>query len=221
VGAPGATRAAGQVHVVTVRPGDPGFAGVRDRALAVRREVFIVGQGIDADLEVDGRDDAAVHVVASLSRGSDAADALPGARPDATRAAAPAEGAAAELPDHLDVGAGRLVVEPPGFAGLDPALGPVAHLGRISVREPWRGSGIGATVVAALQRAADDAGHAVAYLGSQSHAVGFYERLGWTVFGAEFLDADLPHRHMVRRRADTPTPPGAGRAPTGTAPDPS
>ena len=46
------------------------------------------------------------------------------------------------------VGAGRLVVEPPGFEGCDPGLGPVGHLGRLAVRpepaapgwgSPWCG----------------------------------------------------------------------------------
>ena len=35
---------------------------------------------------------------------------------------------------ELPVGAGRLVVEDPGFEGADPALGEVGHLGRLAVR---------------------------------------------------------------------------------------
>jgi ElaA protein len=37
-----------------------------------------------------------------------------------------------------------------------------------------------------------------AYLGSQSHATGFYEKLGFVIEGDEFLDAGIPHRHMRR-----------------------
>jgi predicted GNAT family N-acyltransferase len=37
-----------------------------------------------------------------------------------------------------------------------------------------------------------------AYLGAQVHAVGFYEKLGFEVEGEEFIDADVPHRHMRR-----------------------
>jgi predicted GNAT family N-acyltransferase len=39
---------------------------------------------------------------------------------------------------------------------------------------------------------------AEAYLGAQSHATGFYEKLGFAAFGDEFLDAGIPHRHMRR-----------------------
>jgi len=38
--------------------------------------------------------------------------------------------------------------------------------------------------------------HAV--LGSQTHAIGFYERLGFTPFGPEYDDAGIPHRDMRR-----------------------
>jgi ElaA protein len=37
-----------------------------------------------------------------------------------------------------------------------------------------------------------------ARLGSQSHATGFYEKLGFVVEGDEFLDAGIPHRRMRR-----------------------
>lgn len=39
-------------------------AADRAAAHAVRHEVFVVGQGVPASLEVDGRDDQATHVVA-------------------------------------------------------------------------------------------------------------------------------------------------------------
>ena len=32
---------------------------------------------------------------------------------------------------------------------------------------------------------------------SQTHALGFYERLGFTAFGPEYMDAGIPHRDMV------------------------
>jgi ElaA protein len=34
-------------------------------------------------------------------------------------------------------------------------------------------------------------------LGAQTHALGFYERLGFTAIGDEFDDAGIPHREMV------------------------
>ena len=32
---------------------------------------------------------------------------------------------------------------------------------------------------------------------AQTHALGFYERLGFVAFGDEFDDAGIPHRDMV------------------------
>jgi predicted GNAT family N-acyltransferase len=97
------------------------------------------------------------------------------------------------------VATGRLVTEPPGFEHLDAALGPVAHLGRIAVRAPHRGTGVGVAVVRALEERAVAAGLAVAYLSGQVVAIGFYERLGYAAYGEVFDDAGIPHRHMTRR----------------------
>ncbi len=49
------------------------------------------------------------------------------------------------------VGAGRLVVEPAGFEGADPALGPVGHLGRLAVRPEARGAELGVALVVAIE----------------------------------------------------------------------
>ncbi|WP_254763006.1 GNAT family N-acetyltransferase [Natrinema marinum] len=46
-----------EVHVAETDP-------EREDAFAVRHAVFVEEQGVDEDLEYDGRDDAAVHVVA-------------------------------------------------------------------------------------------------------------------------------------------------------------
>lgn len=34
-------------------------------------------------------------------------------------------------------------------------------------------------------------------LGAQTHAIGFYEALGFAAFGPEYLDANIPHRDMA------------------------
>ncbi len=107
-------------------------------------------------------------------------------------------------------GAGRLVVEAAGFEGVDPALGPVAHLGRLAVLASARAAGLGAALVRAVEDRAVERGLAVVYLGSQTHAVGFYERLGYQAYGPEFDDAGIPHRHMMRRlRRPEPGPAGS------------
>jgi predicted GNAT family N-acyltransferase len=100
--------------------------------------------------------------------------------------------------DDRPVGAGRLVVEPPGFADVDPALGPVAHLGRLAVRPETRGTALGVALVRAIEQRAAERGLKVVALSAQIHALGFYERLGYTAYGDEFDDAGLPHRWMSR-----------------------
>lgn len=97
------------------------------------------------------------------------------------------------------LGAGRLVVEPPGFAGTDPSLGPVGHLGRLAVRAHSRGTGLGARLVRAIEERAAGRGLTVLVLGAQTQAIGFYERLGYAAYGDVFDDAGLPHRWMQRR----------------------
>jgi len=110
------------------------------------------------------------------------------------------------------VGAGRLVVEDPGFEGSDPALGRVAHLGRLAVRPETRGSGLGLALVAAIEARAAERGLAVVALSAQTHALGFYQRLGYTAYGPEFDDAGLPHRWMAKvLRPDTTDRAGSGR----------
>jgi predicted GNAT family N-acyltransferase len=86
------------------------------------------------------------------------------------------------------VGTARLLVK-----------GPVGKIGRVCVLPEARGLGLGAALIhAALEVLRAQAGVAEAYLGSQSHATGFYEKLGFAVEGEEFLDAGIPHRHMRR-----------------------
>ncbi len=94
------------------------------------------------------------------------------------------------------VGAGRLVVEPAGFEGADPALGPVGHLGRLAVRPETRGSALGIALVRAIEARAAERGLRVVALSAQTHALGFYERLGYAAYGEVFDDAGLPHRWM-------------------------
>jgi predicted GNAT family N-acyltransferase len=96
------------------------------------------------------------------------------------------------------VGAGRLVVEPAGFEGAPSSTGPVAHLGRLAVRDAARGTGLGVALVRAIEEQAQRRGLRVIALSAQTYAIGFYERLGYAAHGPEFDDAGLPHRWMTR-----------------------
>ncbi|MGI9394515.1 MAG: GNAT family N-acetyltransferase [Boseongicola sp.] len=76
--------------------------------------------------------------------------------------------------------------------------GTVGKIGRLAVLIEYRGQGVGkALVVAALQVLANRHHLTEARLGAQTSAIGFYEALGFTPEGEEFMDAGLPHREMV------------------------
>ena len=91
------------------------------------------------------------------------------------------------------------------FAGNTPTgtarlllKGNVGKIGRVCVLASARGTGLGAALIrAALAQLRQQPGVTLATLGAQSHATGFYEKLGFRVVGDEFLDAGIPHREMV------------------------
>lgn len=77
--------------------------------------------------------------------------------------------------------------------------GETGKIGRVCVLASARGTGLGVALMEkALAVLAADPGLRWAKLSSQTHALGFYERLGFVAEGAEYLDAGIPHRDMVR-----------------------
>ncbi|WP_432041279.1 GNAT family N-acetyltransferase [Streptomyces cadmiisoli] len=99
--------------------------------------------------------------------------------------------------DGLPLGTGRLLYGPGAAAktGGDPAVG---SLGRLAVTKEARGLGVGVALVRAIEDAACARGLAAVDLHAQTHALGFYERLGYEAYGPEFPDAGIPHRSMRR-----------------------
>lgn len=87
--------------------------------------------------------------------------------------------------DGRPIGTARLLID-----------GTTAKIGRVALLADARGTGAGA----ALMRAALDElrarGVTTAKLGAQTHALGFYEKLGFTAYGPEYDDAGIPHRDM-------------------------
>ena len=81
--------------------------------------------------------------------------------------------------------------------------GDAGKIGRVCVLADLRGQGIGAALIrAAVADCAARVGLAEVRLGAQTHALGFYERLGFVAEGPEFLDAGIAHRTMVHRLAE-------------------
>ena len=102
-------------------------------------------------------------------------------------------------PDGEPLGTGRLLYGP---GALDKTGSPeVGSLGRLAVTKSARGLGVGVALVRAIEAEAVRLGLAAVDLGAQTHALGFYERLGYVAYGPEFLDADIAHRAMRRALA--------------------
>ncbi|MER6083212.1 GNAT family N-acetyltransferase [Streptomyces sp. NPDC001833] len=137
-----------------------------EACFAVRKQVFVVEQGVPEDLEYDEYDPVAVHVLAVRE-------------------------------DGVPLGTGRLLHGEPAAAktGGDPSLG---SLGRLAVAAEARGLGVGVALVRAIEEAARARGLSAVDLHAQTHALGFYERLGYEPYGPEYEEAGIPHQGMRR-----------------------
>jgi predicted GNAT family N-acyltransferase len=99
--------------------------------------------------------------------------------------------------DGVPLGTGRLLLGEAAVAqtGADSSVG---SLGRLAVAAHARGLGVGAALVRAVEDAARARGLAAVDLHAQTHALGFYERLGYQAYGPEYLEAGIPHQAMRR-----------------------
>lgn len=77
-------------------------------------------------------------------------------------------------------------------------LTPDHHVGRMAVRAPWRGRGVGDALLLALVEEARKRGWPEVHLNSQVSAIGFYERHGFRPQGERFMEAGIEHQAMVR-----------------------
>lgn len=77
--------------------------------------------------------------------------------------------------------------------------GEVAKIGRVAVLREARGRGVGMALMRAALAHLEGIGVLRrVVLGAQTHAIGFYERLGFVAHGPEYDDAGIPHRDMTR-----------------------
>jgi predicted GNAT family N-acyltransferase len=118
----------------------------------IRNHVFTTEQRVDEEIDFDGQDPDAFHVLVAC--------------------------------EGRFVGTGRMLSD--------------GHIGRLAVLKEYRGRGLGARAVQALVEEARRSGLSRVYLGSQTHAIGFYQRLGFSVYGEPFIEANMEHIHMER-----------------------
>ncbi|MFI1012335.1 GNAT family N-acetyltransferase [Streptomyces sp. NPDC020965] len=141
----------------------------RKACFAVREDVFVIEQRVPVEIEYDVFDEDGADTVHLL--------ALAG--------------------DGTPLGAGRLLHGPAAAdrTGGDPRVG---SLGRLAVVPAARGLGVGVALVRAIEDAARERGLTVMDLHAQTHARGFYERLGYTAYGPEYDEAGIGHQGMRR-----------------------
>jgi predicted GNAT family N-acyltransferase len=99
--------------------------------------------------------------------------------------------------DGAPLGTGRLLHGQAAAAKVEGDLS-VGSLGRLAVKREARGLGVGAALVRAIEDAARARGLAAVDLHAQTHALAFYERLGYEAYGPEYPEAGIPHRAMRR-----------------------
>lgn len=99
--------------------------------------------------------------------------------------------------DGMPLGTGRLLYGEAAAAKVGGDL-TVGSLGRLAVAKEARGLGVGMALVRAIEDAARARGLAAVDLHAQTHALGFYERLGYEAYGPEYPEAGIPHRAMRR-----------------------
>lgn len=73
-----------------------------------------------------------------------------------------------------------------------------AKIERVAVRAPHRGSGVGRQLMEHLiTRLRNHPQIRTIVISAQTHALAFYEKLGFTLQGEGYMDAGIPHFSMV------------------------
>ena len=76
-------------------------------------------------------------------------------------------------------------------------IGDKAKIQRVCILKEARGTGLGAQLMRGILEIIKAEGKVeTAVLGAQTHALAFYEKLGFEAFGDEYLDAGIAHRDM-------------------------
>jgi|SRR5699024_3180406 len=107
--------------------------------------------------------------------------------------------------DELESQAEHVVLfaedQPIGTARIlekEPAL---YKIQRVAILKPQRGKGLGFALMQEAEHHIRRLGGSKMILDAQLHAIPFYESLGFSPQGKEFLDAGIPHRRMTKTLA--------------------
>ncbi|MCT4411725.1 GNAT family N-acetyltransferase [Leuconostoc falkenbergense] len=72
------------------------------------------------------------------------------------------------------------------------------YVQRVATLYPARGKGLGSKLFAYIEQLAPEYGIKTLVLGAQVQARGFYDRLGFSAFDEEFIEAGIQHIHMKK-----------------------
>ncbi|MBR6969070.1 MAG: GNAT family N-acetyltransferase [Ruminococcus sp.] len=113
------------------------------------------------------------------------------------------QGFSAEFDDTDDISVHALLLKngtsaAVGRAYEDESEHSLIHIGRIAVRAAYRGQGLGSVIVSALEQYAAEKGYTKAVLSAQVRVKGFYESLGYSAEGEEYMDEFCPHIAMSK-----------------------
>jgi len=93
------------------------------------------------------------------------------------------------IDEDIPIATGRLVINDDGNY----------LIGRVAVLKAYRGQGVGKKIMENLLRKAWSESAQSVEIHAQTHALTFYENLGFKVVGAEYMEAGMPHVTMCIR----------------------
>lgn len=94
--------------------------------------------------------------------------------------------------DEKPAGTGRVRLED-GFGKLE----------RICVLKPYRKHGLGKVIIETLEKIAREMGVVYVKLHGQTHAEGFYQKLGYKTSSDVFMEDGIPHVLMIKALQET------------------
>lgn len=139
-----------------------------DSLKSIREQVFIQEQNVPVELEWDGLDDKAIHILAET-------DAI---NKQMTN-------------KKLAIGTARITLNKTN------AQFTTAHIGRMAVLAAWRGQGIGSEILHICINECKRLKAAKIILNAQVNVIPFYQKAGFEITSEQFLDANIPHKQMT------------------------
>lgn len=105
--------------------------------------------------------------------------------------------------DDIDNTACHLVIYDDGIPAAVGRVYPVSEstwaIGRVAVRKPWRGTGLGAYLMRELEAAARTLGAEGFTLSAQVRASGFYQKQRYTPIGEVYTEEGVAHIRMQKQ----------------------